>query len=322
MLNQRERDSVKTMSIVERKARFEAKLSYEANKNFPCMANIVEIKYNEEFGRHLVAKRAIPSGRTVLFENFFRVTDMPWVKPWVCYSCSKGSMNWIACSNCSAVIFCDANCMNSDQTHKFECGTFFSSLPLSIRFQIKTILFAITTFNDVESLIHFVEETLLENSEKLPTTLNDSKSRYLFFFKLSKSAPYPLGPMEALKTTLLYEQLMNLPKLGHLFDTIQKKRFLMHLAMHHTFITRSNVFANEESMYITNIIGLLNHACKNNIKMTIMKGHLVGESIVSIKKGQQLFINYDKSLIELQKDERKNKLLSEWGFLCKCKMCN
>lgn len=289
-------------------------LSYKADKNIMSMANVIKIEHNEEYGRHLVAKSDIPKGKVVLMEKNFQISDYPWY----CYTCSKQSMNCIACISCPDVIFCDTNCMNNDQIHKFECGTFFPNLPLSIRFQIKTILFAISSFPNVKSLIQFVESALLENREILPKSLNDSKSEYLFFFKLSTSVPYAQGPVEAFKA---YEYTINLPIVCDLFDTTQKKRFLMHLTMHHTLISRSNAFGDEQLMYVNKVFSLLNHACINNIKTTIIKGHMIGETAVAIKKDEQLFINYSKRLIGMEKNERKEKCMTNWGFLCKCKIC-
>lgn len=43
----------------------ELKLSYEANESYPCLTVVVEIKYNDEFGRHLIAESHIPVEKIV-----------------------------------------------------------------------------------------------------------------------------------------------------------------------------------------------------------------------------------------------------------------
>ena len=41
------------------------KLSFRPNENFPCLANVLEIRENDEFGRHIVAKCDIDAGKEV-----------------------------------------------------------------------------------------------------------------------------------------------------------------------------------------------------------------------------------------------------------------
>lgn len=74
-------------------------LSYEASTNFPCMANVLEIKRNEEFGRHLVATRDIPAKKTILIEEDFIVAAIE--SECSCYTCLVKKQNFIACPDCS-----------------------------------------------------------------------------------------------------------------------------------------------------------------------------------------------------------------------------
>ncbi|KAJ6640900.1 hypothetical protein Bhyg_05833, partial [Pseudolycoriella hygida] len=61
--------------VYERMHKFKPKLSYNADEDYPCMANVVEIQRNDIFGRHLVAKCDIPVGQTVLMEE-----DIPLIR--------------------------------------------------------------------------------------------------------------------------------------------------------------------------------------------------------------------------------------------------
>ncbi|XP_055306397.1 SET and MYND domain-containing protein 4-like [Sitodiplosis mosellana] len=307
-LEQRKNESMKLMSTFERKAEFEPKLSYEAEKNFPCMANVMEIKYNEEFGRHLVAKCDIPVGQTVLVEN-----DIPAIRDDIlsCYNCLQVLVNFIACPNCPDVKFCTLDCLNRNETHKLECGSFLPRMYFEMRHQIKTLLMAITSFPDVDALMQFVEGTLLENPETLPTSLNDLKSKYHFFFKLSTSAPFSHELMEAYK---VYKTAINLPKVSSRFDNDRKKRFLMHVSMHHVLVYNTNKFGSDYSSFVANVSSLLNHSCAPNIVSYIFSRNIISVSGRPIRKGEQLFFNYlgfnDTSS---NANERKAKLKASWG---------
>ncbi|XP_055306392.1 SET and MYND domain-containing protein 4-like [Sitodiplosis mosellana] len=313
-LEQRKKES-KLMSMLELKEEFQPRLSYKADRNIPCMANVVEIKYNEKFGRHLIAKSDIPVGKIVLVEN-----DIPRIRdePSVCHSCLRLCMNCMACPNCPDVVFCSVDCMNNDQIHKFECGTFFPHLQPQGRIYIKILLLATTSFPDVDSLMQFVESALLEQPETLPTSLNDPKSKYNFFLKLSTSAPYAQALTEAHK---VYKIMMDLPKVSGLFDSARKKRFLMHLVMHHILVYNSNAFKLGDSQYVATVSSLMNHSCAPNIISCALKNYVIGMTGRPIRKGEQLFNNYSLELCGKPSNERKAELKSRWGFDCKCERC-
>ncbi|XP_055299498.1 SET domain-containing protein 3-like [Sitodiplosis mosellana] len=313
-LEQRKNESLRLMSAVKRMDIFKPKLSYKANEHFPCMANVVEMKYSQEFGRHLVAKCDIPVGKTVLVEN-----DIPRIRDevMVCYTCLRVNTNCVACPNCADVTFCSIDCMNCNQIHNLECGTFFPHLQRDIRIQINTILLAINSFADVDSLMRFVEDALLENPETLPTSLYDSKSKYHFFFKLLTSAPHPSGPTNASK---IYKIAMNLPKISGLFDSDRKKRFLMHLVLHHELIINTNACGVDNSKLVGNMFCILNHSCAPNLLGCIYSGHIFCVSGRPIRKGEQLFTKYSGT-DDVPSNARKTALKSRWGFDCKCDKC-
>ncbi|XP_055304028.1 SET domain-containing protein 3-like [Sitodiplosis mosellana] len=313
-LEKRRNDSLKLMSTVERMKLIEPTLDYEADKNFPCMVNVVEIKYNAEFGRNLVAKCDIPVGKTVVLER-----DIPQIRDdlLTCNTCLRLYTNCFACPNCADATFCSLNCLNRNRIHKSECGTFFPHLDLEMRFQIKMLLMAIDSFPDVDSLMQFVEHALLKDPETLPTSLDDPNSKYYFFFKLATSAPYIFGPSEAYK---VYKAAMNLPKVSGLFDSDRKKRFLMHLVMHHTLISNANSFGVENGTFVANVTSLLNHSCAPNIIGYLFSSYSLNVTGRPIEKGEQLFIKYS-GIDGLSTTMRKSSLKSRWGFDCKCERC-
>lgn len=306
----------KSMSTNQQKAISGFKLSYEANKNFPCTVNMVKINQDAEFGRHLVAKRHIPVAKFILMERYFaRATDQPLT---YC-TCSQEHKNCIPCPYCPDMMFCSVKCMKDDKFHELVCGTFYSQLDVYMRFEVKTLLLAINSFPDADNLIQFVETILLEDLEKLPT-LNDQKSNYHFYFKLSRSSleTYPLGTEMAYKA---YEYAIRLPKVKTLFDNNKKKRFLMHLALHHVLISRNNAFGDDKTIYIGNVSSILNHSCAFNVKLINSNGFIIGVTGRPIKKGEQLFINYEQDLNILPAKIRKATLKNERGFDCKCEIC-
>lgn len=297
------------------------KLSYLPDKNFPCMANVVEIKENSEFGRHMVAKCDIPVGQTILIENDFvsmrNDTDL------VCYTCYRPKGNFIACSTCTDVVFCNRDCMIGNLTHKWECGSFFPNLHYRMKFQIQVILQAIETFSTVESLMEFVGNVLREKPEKIPPSSNDAKSMYHFFLKLSKAAPFHSKYLK--KIQQIYTTVMRLSKIKSLFDSMKKQRFLMHLILHHFLVIKTNSVISKSPWSTTsifNVMSMLNHSCTPNLYHPRKGKQQYCVTIRPVEKGEQLFISYVPLTNEMTVEERKEKFISSWYFICKCEKCH
>lgn len=302
-------------------------LSYEANENYPCLANVLEIKYNKEFGRHLIAKYDIPVGLTVLVEENF-VTSKDYEDK-ICYTCCRCNENFIACPHCPDVMFCNLTCMNANQLHKWECGEFYTFnqqyTNTHSTLQMRMILLAIEIFGDVTNLMNFIEHTLNEDPNLIPTSQHDWKSKYHLFFKLSTSASRIPGVWEKFSNhcKFVYDHLLALPKVKLLFDSEQKKRFLAHLIVHDLLkILTNSIGTDLQRISVANVWSLLNHSCASNL-FDLSKGEQrYCVTIRPIKKDEQLFINYiSRSSDDLTTEERQKRLKTTKGFVCKCEKC-
>ncbi|XP_055295209.1 SET and MYND domain-containing protein 4-like [Sitodiplosis mosellana] len=313
-LEQRQRECQKLMATVQKPNRREFKLSYEANQNFPCIADVVEIKYNREFGRHLVAKCDIPVGQIILMERDFigtRANDEI-----LCRTCFRKNRNFIACPQCPDAVFCDIECMNRNILHKWECGSSQAHLNHDDRFYIQSIFMAIECFPDIESLMEFVESALREDPETIPTTIHDLKSSYHFFIKLkthtnNDDVPLPYD---------YYKCVTSIPEITTLFDCEKKRRFLMHLVTYHFFITQTNAIHDVRSKSVNNVFSMTNHSCAPNLTNYCIGDQCICETIRFVKEGEQLYINYLGNGTEIA-EERRMDLKSRWDFNCKCEKC-
>ncbi|XP_037048043.1 SET and MYND domain-containing protein DDB_G0273589-like [Bradysia coprophila] len=329
-LEQRRKQCLKELAnpMIRRMEESQPKLDFEANKKFPCLANLVEMKYNQEFGRHLVASRDIPDGKIILLEKYFAVSRTDDFS--VCYTCFRSIFsNFLACNQCTSVMFCNIECMKQNQTHKWECGTFFAMKffdkvqtqqpdgTTRTRLIAQTVLNAISTFSDVELLMQFVETTLGEDPDQLPTSLHDQVSNYHFFFKLKRRMVTPLDEVKR-----LYMYTIALPKIRALFDSEEKRRFLMHLVAHHSFIVAANSIGHDGTCKVVNVFSLFNHSCVSNVNKTSHNKSFICTTTRPVKKGEQLFINYlNPAEMKLTSDRRQELLKLSWGFECMCQKC-
>lgn len=324
-LEHRKQESQRMMvEVAESPKNRVSKLSYAPNKKFPCLADVVDIKQNNEFGRHLVATQDIPVGKVVLFEEDFIAIRMG--NDLVCETCHRQNANFIACDKCSDVLFCSTECKEQNLIHKWECGSLPKSMQNDnlteyydrLKFQIRLVFLAVEIFGSVESLMEFVKNALNEDPEVLPKSLNDSQSQYHFFFKLM--APIAPDGYSAV-CGMLCKGVNNLPKINTLFDFIEKQRFLMHLVAHHFLLTYINSIGNKLTKSLANVLSMLNHSCDANLRVVYSGKHQCCITIRPIKKGDQFFICYLENDVD-PLEKRQQMLKEKWDFVCKCIRCH
>lgn len=269
-LDERKKQCLKELAEMNQPSKYAPKLSYEADEKFPCLANVVEIKYNTEFGRHLVATADIPVGKIVSLEEIF-IKTRERDTTCACYTCFREKVNFIVCQQCPDVLFCNADCMNRNQRHKLECGFFTARVKADLRLIHQSILLAMETFGDAESLMKFVENILREDQGKLPASLHDSQSKYHLFFKLYTSNRLTF---EMLRLSFaIYTDARRVPTIRSFFNGDDKKRFFMHLIAHHLLIIKTNAMVSPCTSSITNVVCLLNHSCAPNIGTNYFSFH-------------------------------------------------
>lgn len=312
-----QKDCQKVMDSIEKRINYLPKLSYETDKNYSCMANVLEIVQNDVFGRHIVAKCDIPAGKTVLLEECFVSCSKNGHE--MCYTCYRQMDNFIPCSGCPDVLFCSTECLDRNSMHKWECGTISMTNPIKTKLTVDAILLAIETFSGVDNLMEFVDKVFCNDDlDELPKCVHDAESKFHFYFKLTKTGMF--HDQLFFDVANVYKAILSDSKIADLFDTNEKQRFLMHLTAHIYFINHANSIGSDTIRRVINVFSIINHSCAPNL-YTRYRGklhHCI--TIRPVKKGEQLFINY----LGTQKQtlsERRAELKSKWHFLCQCDKC-
>lgn len=312
------------------------RLCSEPHDQYPCIANVLELKQSEEFGRHLIARQDIAAGQTVLIETDFVSVkcandvdvdidadgDVDGMES-VCDTCFQSKTNFIACDRCPDAVFCSFECRTNNHIHSWVCGTFFPELHYKIQFQMQAILLACSTFPHTEELMEFVDSVRAEDAEKISASLLDAKSKYHFFLKLQKSKIFHAANI--LQAKKIYENLAMLPKVNALFDSMEKRRFLMHLILHHLLVIRTNGIISGHPwsvMSVFNVLSMLNHSCAPNLYHPRRGKQQYCVTIRPIQKGQQLFISYLSPNDWSTMEQRQQKLKYSWDFDCICERCD
>lgn len=321
-LNKLRADCLKLMKSDDRGEEIVAKLSYKADENFPGMANVLKIEYNDEFGRYISAKCDIPAGKIVLVDES-AVPPSHGVQYSCCAVCAKSSMNFIPCGQCTNALFCNNGCANANNIHKMECQYNLFDTESDIEFFVRSIFLGLSSYESADDFIKFVEETVHDKTKIVPDTLKDMKSKYRGFLQLFIFWTAEKIPKYLRNAYKMYTVLLLLDSVEKMFDTIDKKRFLMHLTLHHVCVMASNAYSIKGNKSCVSIVqSYLNHGCAANLLSTDDGKYAICTTVRPIKAGQQLFVTYFGSLFCTDPVEFCQKyLLQTYGFNCTCERC-
>lgn len=94
------------------------------SKKFPCASDAVDVKYSNEFGRHIVATRNIDIGEILIVDKpyFQELDDELYFAN--CSHCMGFMWRGVACDHCVNVAYCSESCkiIAWETYHKLECN--------------------------------------------------------------------------------------------------------------------------------------------------------------------------------------------------------
>lgn len=325
-LEQRKADCVKSKAADKKVRSKPIELSYSESANIPGMASTVKLVRNAEFGRHIVAVEDIPVNKTILVEPYFisnTSTSTSTSSIIYCTACHVGKCNLIPCAKCTTAMFCSEACLGDSPYHVIGCGyTYNEVLEFTPRLILRSILTGLDAFESVNDFMEFIEIVRIEDAD-VPTLTNDPKSRYRAFLQLNIN-PFDASRMDRIVFVADYafRYIKLLPEMAHLFETLAKERFFMHLITMHAMLVRSNL-SNHSMNHgksinsISLVFSLINHQCLPNVVHYNCDGKHACTTIRPIKKGEQLFVTY----VPYSLNNRRRVLHDLFGFWCKCTKC-
>lgn len=334
-LEKRKNDCLKRIQNGEQFERLEPKLDFEPNEKYPSMANVLDIKRDDTFGRYITAKEDIGVGKAVLIEKSY-LCSASFYKEMRCNICSRSDTNLIACNQCTDVLFCVDECENQ-YLHKLECCVRSDSDDIvNVQFMqtVRSILIAVNTIPNAENLIEFVERTIAEDPMIIPECEpSDALSKYRVFLELSFPVQTETYYLFNARVYKIFKTLFKQPLVAEMFSSQRHQRFLKHLIAHHDAVIQYNCQSSYElgsNERKTNLLLLLssymNHSCAPNIATLSFNGFQMAIVVRPIKRGEQLFISYlglDAWSLCLHNSlvRRQQYIQKMYKFKCSCARC-
>lgn len=323
MLNEAQKNSEKLRTSEIANPWYEPKLSFEADRLFPCIANILEIKQNADTQQsNIVAKEDIDVGKTILVEESFVSISNGYCLAF-CFTCLNMAKNFIPCSKCTEAMFCNEECAKRSTVHQISCGEAYHRMPTSIRFVVQSILEANTLFPTIECFMKFVKAYVTVDEDKTDEFSCKGKLLdYAFFLTQSTKTDLPM-----VITYQAYKTLMSMELIKTSFNTRTKQRFLMHLVGHHTMVLTNNSCGGfernqDQSILATmgNVTSLFEHSCTPNLVHLTLGNREVLITIRPVKAGDRLCFDFWPDEDDI--GTRKRLIRQQFGMDCNCRKCS
>ncbi|XP_034194059.2 protein-lysine N-methyltransferase SMYD4-like [Osmia lignaria lignaria] len=319
------------------------------NTEAPCASDAITIKYNEKYGRHIVATRNINVGEVIAIEKPYLFMLKPDNLQTHCSNCLEVCWINIPCNYCTYAMYCSEECKASDWSkyHDIECKVFpyyfkmnFTLLYfLSVRLTIQ----AIRESNNIQNLKEELKE--IENCDNprtkgfskngtfesdayrsvLSLVTNVEKLSLQDLFRRSAEASFTLYYL-ATCTDIFGSSMKDLSELVENTDAI----FVGGLILRHLqlIFINSHIISEEYGLNgrsyggaLMPFLSLINHSCNPNILRVDRTGHMIIYAIYPIKKDEQIFDNYGPLYAMLSKSMRHMELLKDYCFTCDCVAC-
>lgn len=141
-LNQRKDECLGFIERDGHDQEFDVKLSFDPDKKFPCMANVLKVEEDRNGKTTVVAKEDIDIGQVLVVEKSF-ISILFNGFEMKCNICLKSLTNLVPCDTCTDAMFCSAECQKS-VIHQHECGNL---LKLQFHYRPNTCELILITFS-------------------------------------------------------------------------------------------------------------------------------------------------------------------------------
>lgn len=293
------------------------KLSFPPHAKVPFIAECLDIRQNEQYGRYIITHKNLVPGQVLAVEERYLNILLPSLRHQRCAHCLKeNSLSLIPCTGCTSTMFCSRKCLNTAQHtyHPFECPI-IDYLHLNFdRFHLSALRATIMAFISLRS-VDRVSRIVSDGDNVKPVTaftVNHRKravaQKYLQIHTFPtkqhlRTVPDLIGT--AVVVASLSRHLLINTKFCELVSDQHGRSMLIELLFRHMQISRMyfHSLSSADRQYRSDQGGLrgtgvfpfcslINHACTPNIVRVPFGTKMVVFVLRPICAGEQLFDNY------------------------------
>ncbi|XP_028041143.1 SET and MYND domain-containing protein 4 [Bombyx mandarina] len=332
------------------------KFDHERDKTYICASSKLQVVFNDEMGRHVVAKEDIQVGEILAHENPYLAVVLKSQMLVCCNYCLSRDLNLLPCKSCCFALYCSKECSEKawKEYHRVECGLLATLVHMKFtKLELLALRIVIRARTDHKNWPELLQK-IVEIEKNLNTPLRGCEnlgdnwvydSKYYASIhtlesnveKRSVSDIFQKSVTAAVFLKFLIENtdFMNADDAKH--HNWVKNWVAGTLLLHgmtsptnmHGIITNT---ANKNGDYVDELnIGsapypfcsLINHSCAPNVvrysKLGSAEQNLV--ALRPIKKGMQIFDNYGSHYAIEGRRSRQESLKFQYKFVCCCEAC-
>ncbi|XP_008560866.2 SET and MYND domain-containing protein 4 [Microplitis demolitor] len=272
-------------------------------------SSAIELKYSENYGRHIVATKDIKVGEVVFVQKAYALINSRHLWYSYCWYCSKRTWSSVSCETCVHVIYCNEDCRDKawNEYHDMECKIISLLLSMgqcewldlmAVRITIKAIKEA-GSLQALKNNLAKINE-MSDSIEKVLTHGLHDRSEYFTVYSLVHDVSFrEKSEVEGLLLSSVY--------ILHSFASSST------LSMPFIDMKRGDSLGSFASFF--------NHSCFSNVCPAHYGNIMTFRVTRQVKKGEQLFISYGPNFDELPTAKRKKQLKDDYNFLCECIAC-
>ncbi|XP_047992590.1 SET and MYND domain-containing protein 4 [Leguminivora glycinivorella] len=328
------------------------KLESPRDSTYLCASNKLQVAYNSEMGRHVIAKEDIKVGEVLVEENPYFILLQKNEYLFSCSYCLSRDLNLIPCDNCCFTLFCSEECKTSAEKdyHSVECPLMGALIDLEFTklelLALRTTIKAHNDHPDWDSLFKTIEDAESNlNSEHRGCILQDDK--WIYDSKYYASIHTLATNIERRSNSDVFQKAVTAAVfLKFLSDQTQflsnnndgVRRCVADLLLLHIMTSATNMHGlssnieNAEGNFVEELSlasapyafhSLLNHSCAPNVVRysKLGSGKMTLFALRPIKKGTQIFDNYGSHHALQDLKARQKNLKFQYKFICVCEAC-
>ncbi|KAG8042031.1 hypothetical protein G9C98_000022 [Cotesia typhae] len=300
------------MDVVEKPDLPDDHLSFTTpsnNSKILRASDAIAIKYNDKFGRHIVATRNIDAGETAFVHESYAAVIVPKHFYRFCWYCLKKVFSGIACHQCVNVIYCDENCRDAawKEHHHIECPVITSMVLENMKetefLALRIFVKAFKEMGSIKNLQDHIDKlnSITDPINKLLTDGVFDDTKYASVFGLTSDTSFVWS-----SPTYTYhlKSIFIVYYLAVTSNNILDKK-----------ITDFKDLANDEQALF------IGSFCDFNMCHYMSGNKIALNAVIMIKKGEQLSIDYGAYFQLKPTLERRSFLKARYNFSCNCVAC-
>lgn len=295
----------------------EPELNYPPHDKVPYIANCLEIRRNQEYGHHVVTNRDLKVGEIVAILKPFCTAQPGRYQYERCENCcSEHSQNLIPCPSCTAVMFCDEQCLEEamNRFHKYECLAidFINHvLPYQQeKLALRVVMSGLSIYNTIDQLMDMTERAFKKNVTIFDINNSNISDQYAVVSGLKKALELDTLNIDALNVFSVCKKIFNASNMVSKRKFHDYKRIFMNiLEQHLLMVEMSGHLFDDLSYHIVNkrdpsydekdmnnnmsgiypFMQLMPHSCVPNVLCSSYKNGKIVSIVRPIKAGEQLY---------------------------------